>query len=196
MTYDELKTALRGYVHRGDAASTANEANALELARTMLGRSFFPEVAFAQAVDLPLVNGRGDLPVDFGQADVVVSKSAPTGDLLYCTPREFVRRSAQGTEGQHFTITGTRLYTHPSRLLVNLNYYRTPAVITGAETNWLSETFPDVWLWAALAEQHRYVEDFDAAEVATEQWQSLAVKAADDTRANRGGGALRMVSRR
>lgn len=193
MTYDELRAALTAYAHRTDPETIANEPTALELARSRLGRHFFPELALAIEPALVPVAGVADLPATFGQADTVATAH---GDLAYQTPREWARAVARRDTDGKFTIAGTKLYVDPSIASVALTYYRQPEVIAAGASNWLSLSFPDVWLWEAVAEQHRFCQDGESAALAQGEASRLAAEAELETRGNKEGGALRMTSRR
>jgi len=193
MTYDEIRAAVHAYMHRGDAETIDNEPTALDLARVKLGRDFFPESAAVWVRDLPIVAGVGQLPADFGQADTVRSG---TLDLLYETPRTWARLSGMRDTGGRFSITGDKLYVDGALAWVDLLYYLRPEPIGTGETSWLSEDYPDVWIWLSVAEQHRFVQDFESAQFAEQYAYQLAGDAVMRTRANRGGGSLRMSTRR
>jgi hypothetical protein len=194
VTATELRAALSAYMHRSDPETIANELTAIELARVKLGRTFFPELAAAILPSLPIVAGVGDLPADFGQADNVSTPAR--GDLLYSTPREWSRYVASRDTLGRYTVAGTKVYTDASLTVVALTYYRAVDPISGAASNWCSTGFPDVWLWAAIAEQHRFVQDFESAAGADSAWHGMAADAMEATRGNKEGGALRMSTRR
>jgi hypothetical protein len=194
MTYDEIRQAVHGYMHRNDAETVDNEPTAIDLARVKLGRDFFPESAAVLLQGLAIVNGVGQLPADFGQADTV--KDAAGRDLDYQTPRGWARMvGTKETQGK-FSITGDKLYVDGALASVDLLYYLAPQPIGPGQTSWLSEDYPDVWIWMGVAEQHRFVQDFESAQISEQYAYELAGKAVFRTRANRGGGSLRMVTRR
>jgi hypothetical protein len=199
MTYDELRGTLNQYMHRTDPETVANELNAIELARLKLARYFFPEQA-ANGLDVLFVdNGNGSatfpLPADFGQVDTVATSTA--GDLQYVTIREFARLWARRQLAGVFTISGTGLSGDASlaTAVVRMSYYRAPERISGTEENWCSQFYGDVWLWQAIAEQHRFVQDAESAQLAEAYSEELAMSATNQTRANREGGVLRMSTR-
>jgi|ERR1700752_3226831 len=193
MIYDEIRAAVDAYMHRTDPETVQNEATAMELARAKLNRWFFPERA-SVLVDLVLSNGVADLPIDFGQADTVSTPAQ--GDLFYVSPREFARLTARGDTGGNFTVTGTQVHMDKVISAASLLYYRQAELIAVGGSNWLSEAFPDVWIWQAIAEQHRFCQDFESALVAEGYAKSLGDQALLETRANREGGSLKMTSRR
>ena len=193
MNYDEVRAAVHGYMHRSDIETIDNEPTALELARVTLARDFFPESA-SVLVTLPVLEGVADLPADFGQADTV--KDPGGGDLLYETPRGWARRVGDKTTRGWFTVNGAQLLCDGALGSVVLLYYKTPPAIGPGQSSWLSEQYPDVWIWAGIAEQHRFVQDFESAKIAEDYAFSLAGEAVMRTRANTRGGALRMNPRR
>jgi hypothetical protein len=199
MTFNELQAALHGYMHRDDPETVANEPTALEIARLKLARTFFPAVA-SEIEPLAFtdnLNGTASapLPTDFGQADVLLVMGG--GDLEYLTPREFARRWAQGRLAGVYTTEGVEVRAAASLVTTGalLTYYRQPFTISGTEENWCSHSYPDVWLWQALAEQHRFVQDAESADLAEAYSEELAASATVNTRANREGGVLRMSTR-
>lgn len=199
MTYDELRQALHDYMHRTDTETVSYEVVAIELARLKLGRSFFPELASSAVALLFANNGDGTasapLPLDFGQADTVYLGGQ--GDLEFMTTREFARRWGDKRLAGAYTIWGSGAAGASSLAgqLVTLTYYRQPMPILGDETNWCSYSYADVWLWQAIAEQHRFVQDAESAQLAEAYSEELAAAATRQTRANRQGGALRMSTR-
>lgn len=193
MTYDELRAALHAYMARTDAEAVGNEDTALELARVKLNRSFHPEGAAVLVKTLAIAAGVGTLPADFAQADVV---STADGDLTYSAPRDFTRMAGRGETRGAFTVAGTQLLVDGAVTSVALLYYRAADKVSGAASNWLCAGYADVWLWAAIGEQHRFVQDWESSMAADQYASSLAQQAELDSRANKAGGTLRMVSRR
>ena len=194
MTYDEIRQAVHSYMHRNDVETIDNEPTALDLARVKLGRDFFPESAAVLLQGLAIVDGVGQLPADFGQADTV--RVPGGGDLDYETPRGWARMQGTKETAGKFSIVGDKLNVDAALASVDLLYYLKADPIGTGQTSWLSADYPDVWIWMGVAEQHRFVQDFESAQIAEQYAYELAGKAVFRTRANRGGGTLRMVTRR
>ncbi len=200
MTYNQIVLALNDYMHRTDPETLTNAPVAMEMALLKLSRWFYPEPA-AQVVPLAFVsNGDGTasvtVPFDLGQADTLYVGGI--GDLEYLTARQFARRWADDELRGAYTITGSTIKAAASLATatrVTLTYYRAITAILPTESNWCSDTFPDVWLWQAIAEQHRFVQDAESAQLAEAYAEELGNAAMDQTRANVAGGALRMSSR-
>jgi hypothetical protein len=191
MTYDELRAALSAYLKRTDPETIANEPVALELARGTVGGFFFPRESEEVASLLP-VDGLAPLPLDFGRA---VSVGA---DLAYVAPRQWERllvASPRDLMGK-YTIEADNLRVHPGLAIVGMVYNRFPLAVTGAGENWLSASYPAVWLHAARAEQYRFIEDHESGLAADQYWRGLATELAGESeRSRQAGGSLRMKSR-
>lgn len=192
MTFIELQAALNAYMKRTDPETVANEPVALEMARVVVAGSFFP-LESEQVIDaLAVVNGAADLPAFFGRAVAVGA------DYAYVTPRDFARRIADdpGSLLGCYTLAGGKLLTHPSETVLRLQYSARPAPISGSSTNWLSEHYAPVWLHAARAEQYRFIEDQQGADLADAYYQGLIAQLGQQSEASRqAGGAIRMKSR-
>jgi len=195
MNYTQLKAALHAYVHREDAETTANEDTALELARANLSRWFFPEELSATLNPVAFVAGVAALPADFAAVDVL--STLKYGDFDPMPAREWMRAVMQKQTFGRFTVLGTNLVVDASvdATVAALKYFTQVSVIAGAGTNVVSTKYPDVWLWQAVAEQHRFVQDFDAADAAQERALAIGTEAMTRSKGNNAGGSLRMASR-
>lgn len=194
MNYDQMRAALHGYIHRDDQATTDNETTALELSLQAVARRFFPRESWAALATATDVSGAAALPEDFGTMEAVIYQR----ELEYRSLREYQAEQAGPVAERPrntYTLTGASILAQPE---VNLtgSYFTKPESISGTQSNWLSLSYPDVWLHAAIAEQWRFLQDFEAAELTDGYWQRLAQKAMDDSRAAmQSGGAIRMKGR-
>jgi hypothetical protein len=191
MTYDELRAALSAYMKRTDPETIANEPIALDLARMLVGLTFFPHEAETTAPPLVVTDGQAPLPPNFGRA-VAVGQ-----DFAYMPPRAWRLAAGDPTQlARRFTVYGGALHVHPGLTEVTMVYNRQPEAITGTGSNWLSELYPTVWLHAARAEQYRFIEDHEGAMGADSYWRGLAQELAAMSEITRqAGGPLRMQSR-
>jgi hypothetical protein len=193
MNYSELRTALSAYMKRADPETINNEPIALELARLTVGSTFHPREAEKTIAALPITAGAGALPADFGMALAVGD------DMAYLPPRSWQLLEGQGEADDltgQYTILAGQLLVHPAITSLRLSYFEQPKIIAGAESNWLSAYYAQVWLHAARAEQYRFIEDMESAGVADAYWQQLAgVLAGASETTRRAGGALRMRGR-
>jgi hypothetical protein len=193
MNRAQVQEAVRAYCHRQDAETQANELRAIEFAQLNIGRAFFPREGYKLETLTP-IDGAAGLPTDYGVADVVADAS---GELDYIAPREFATARAAGTVGRRFSITGASLLVDASIASLEFGFYAKPAELTtDASVSWLSIYYADALVWAAVAEQMRFVQDFDAAEGA---WAHAAMMLRNGTdyakRAEHAGGGLSIRGR-
>jgi len=194
MNLGEIKAAVRDYVHRADQRTQANETRAVQLAQLAIARTFYPREAYIYLPSLAIAGGVGTLPADFSQADSIAASS---GQLEWISTREYDSRKVTGDFGPCYALSGTAILTDPAITSVSMGYYARPeTLVDDADTSWLSVYYADVLLWMAVAEQQRFIEDFEAAGVSTMHAAQLAQMAADWSRRGEGsGGQLRMKGR-
>jgi hypothetical protein len=98
--------------------------------------------------------------------------------------------------GDGFAVNGAKLNVNPSELEVGMIYNRIPETITGGASNWLSTRYGDIWTQAAVAEQWRFLQDYEAADTTEAYWRDVAQRSAAASMTNQSaGGALRMTGR-
>jgi hypothetical protein len=192
MNLSQITAAVNGYIHRNDAQTVNNIPNAIAFAQAEIARQFFPREAY-QIVPPAITSGKAPLPSDFGAADAVITAE---GDLAYKSPREFAMLLAQGSASGFYTITGSDLLVDPSVTVAYLNYYARPAeLVQDSDSSWLSVYYPDILVWTAVAEQHRFVQDWDQADIANSHALDLAGRAGLASKRNEtSGGRLNMRS--
>lgn len=189
MTYDELRSTLHTYMHRGsDQALTDNEPWALEQARYKVGRLLRVPDGYA-AVDLvPITDGVWTAPADLAEFDVL--KDGFGAELEQVPTRMYGRR-----EGE-FCISGTQVLTATGLDTLTALYWRTVPLIQAGESNWASEFYPDVWVGLAVVEQWLFLQDGEARAMAQQGVSERIVEAnvAGRDRTTKGG-TVRMRAR-
>lgn len=192
MTRLQVRQAVSVYVQRTDAGTIANELRAMELAQEFLARVFYARESLL-TVTVTMTTGSGPLPADFCMADTV---STVQGALDYESPREFVARGARGSTDKAFTIIGQTLRCDPKITSVTLLYHAKPAALTAdGSTNWLSTFYEDVLVWAAVAEQHRFLQDWAQADAAMAYaMQLMGESSGAGKRGESSGGRMKMRS--
>jgi hypothetical protein len=198
MNRSDIEAAVRDYLHRTDASTTAQVPQFVAFAEAMLRRSFFPpsQEHFAQ---LTVVNGAAPLPADFGTALAVIAPGQ--GELAFMPAREFLGDQAAhaGSTALVYTIavptaTGARSIVVGSGATQLTLLYIPKAEATelsGATESYLTVDYPDVLTWAAIAEGFRFLQSWDDAATALGHMSQLADAATtSETRANASGGRL------
>lgn len=105
------------------------------------------------------------LPTDYQQYRRVVSSASYRRPIEYITPSladELYPSSSSGVP-IHFTIIGDSLYPYPSTSAdIELSYYQSiPGLVADADTNWLLQKHPGVYLHGSLFFVGAFVRDAD-----------------------------------
>jgi hypothetical protein len=194
MNRAEIQAALHRYIHRTDAGTIDNELTALELARVAVARDFFPREA-SVLVELPVADGKAALPPDFGRPETVAVRGV--GSLDYLTPRDYANRITEGTTAGVYTTGGLELRVDPGVSEVVVVYYATPGeLVDDGSSSWLSVAYPDILLYRAIAEQQRFLQDWEQAITAENYAVQLIALAQQANKASEtAGGGLKVKGR-
>jgi len=187
-----VQTTARGYVQRTDAKVLANELTAIDQALRLVERTFHPREALATAA-ITWTAGSAPLPADFAEADTV---STALGTLDYESPREFTARGVNRATDKCYTIIGSTLQTAAANTTGTLRYFAKPAALTtDGSTNWMTLNYTDALVWLVVAEQHRFVQDWQQADAAMAHAMALMGGAEAFTRRSESsGGRMKMRS--
>lgn len=105
------------------------------------------------------------LPTDFLEMRNVQVNSDPVTALQYVTPQQAdeIRQSLLQGPPQYFSVVANRLELIPvpqEVIEVEMVYYqKIPALTDPNQTNWLLETFPDVYVYGSLVSLATYLKD-------------------------------------
>jgi hypothetical protein len=167
VNYSEVQAAVLNYVHRDDPGTVGNIPTAIAFGQSWIAQNFAPQDANVIG-SLVFVAGsagpwaQAPLPALFGR---FVTISQPSlGALNYVDPRTFVDLVAGGAFSGVYTIAGGLVLAHGSVVGVTClaNWVQQPDAFTGdTSTNYLSTGFADLLVWAAVAEQHRFIQDWE-----------------------------------
>jgi hypothetical protein len=201
MTYTELKADIADWLNRDDL--TARIPSFIKLAEARFNRDLRVRQMVKRATsETDSGENYVTLPGDWLEARSI--KANVNGQLValqYLTIEgtdAFLRRRAfEPGQASFFNITGNRLEiipTPPDGTTVEMVYYaKIPALSDESASNWLLETWPDMYLYGTLAHTAPYLKDDER--IAT--WASLydrgldEIKLADD-RAQHASFNLRM----
>lgn len=171
--YDELQTAIAAWLARGDLAAYIPDFIALAEQRIFHGAAdaAYPSPplrlrAMEQATDPATYQTAAGipslaLPAGFLAARAVSLATAPPVDLDPVAPRQLNAISA-GIPGRPraYLLEGNALRLAPTpdaAYGVSLTYYRRFDPLTVTPTNWLLDTAPGVYLYAALLEAQPFL---------------------------------------
>jgi hypothetical protein len=167
-----LKSTVAAYVHRDDRGTMDNLLNAVQFAQNWIQQQFAPQesnklgsLTFAAASAGPWAEA--PLPTGFGRFVVIQVAGSPALD--YLDPRSFLERVAGPGIGNGFTIAGAAVLADASLVGVSAltNYILQPTTLANdSDANYLTTAYADALVWAAVAEQHRFVQDWDQADLA------------------------------
>jgi hypothetical protein len=197
MNYSEIQSAVQSYGHRDDSGTVNNIPNAITFAQNWLMQNFAPQQASAITTLTFAASSSGAwaeaaLPARFGRF-VTVSQPG-VGSLGYVDPREFVDLVTAGAFSGVYTIAQGKVLASGSLagIVCTVLFVEQPApLLNASDSNYLTADFPDLLVWAAAAEQNRFVQDWDEAANSQGYAQTLLTTyAAAHTAKQQSGGRL------
>lgn len=171
-TFSGLKTAVANWTHRDDLYDIAPDF--ITLVENRLNRelrtSFQEERSTTTANEEYLA-----FPTDFLGIRNIQLNTNPVRELEYVTPMHLDFIDNAGDELKYYSIVGDRIQLQStSSSTLEISYYtKISALSTENETNWVTENFPDVYLYGTLAEAFSYCQADDQAN----KYASLFVEA-------------------
>jgi hypothetical protein len=195
--FGQLKTSIASLLNRSDLEAVIPDFTA------MLEAQVNREVRFRNrrqegTAALAFTNGIATLPVDFMEARTVVFLSTPRVRMEYLSPSSFENLYRVDTPGTpaNYTIVGDTLKSGPhpnSSAGATITYYKRLTPLTAdADTNWLLQYHPDVYLYGAALHSAPYLGEDNRLQtwVGFMETASLQV-AGDDSRARWNGAPIR-----
>ena len=156
--YDELKTAWATWMHREDLDNVFDTVAAVIISR--LSRDLrVPENEVETLLITPDIETGVALPADFKEIrELTTNFQGQQKPLSYLSPVQFGLFGIQGGRPRVYTIRKGFLFTKGAGELV-ITYWRSveDIVTTGNSPTLLA--YPDLYLYAGLAELQRYVQD-------------------------------------
>lgn len=167
MNYSDIKTAVKAYSDRSDIDLILDTFTQVLESRinTVLKVN---DMSVRTVANLSSTKTYYGLPDDFlAMRDIEVYPSGNVDNKItldYIAPgvmNEYIRKGYQN----FYTIIADQIHIYPSRddYVVEIVYYRRLESLTDKDTNWLSEDFPNVYIFGLLVEVNAYVKDADAS---------------------------------
>ena len=186
-TYGELKAAVSTWAIDSTAAFTAQIPQFITFAENRIAWGSDMPLASEpvrvrdqeKTLDLTVTDGEGTLPGDFLEAERLYWEHSIPWELKYVSRRAFHTTLEAQTIGglpSTYTIEGDRLLVNPvssgtAKLLYSARY---PAFVDDADTNWLLQNAPGVYLEAALVEAFGFKRDTNAQAEHLQKYVSAA----------------------
>lgn len=203
--YSDLKAAIANWTAR--AANTAfalriPEFIALAETRIFYGQDMPFETQpvrvrdMETVADVTVTAGTGALPSLFLEFKRLYWSHNPTYRLEYVAPRQFydLENNASGLPWK-YTIEGASVLTKPPSdgVLKSTYWQRYAALTADADTNWILQNAPVIYLQASLIEAWGYIRNADAQQAALASYKAAADAMTNQAkRARSSGETLRM----
>ena len=163
-TYANLKTEIENYLNRSDLTSYLDTF--IDLAEARHARDL--RVREMESVDTSITTVAGtqsyDLPTGYLEMRYVTWQSNPYTFLAYMTPPDFFRvyNAGEGSGSpSYYTIVGSKIYLGKQPDAANvleLGFFKRPTALSSSNTtNDILTYFPDLYLYASLAESEPFL---------------------------------------
>ena len=163
--YAGLVTAVSNWAERTDDPFTARIDDFIALAETGFNLQLRLRQMEARTTLTTDATGLVALPADFIEWRRLTYVGNPRRDLEYIEPRnlEYSYPDAPVDMPRVFTIEASNIRVMPiASVSLDLLYYQSiPALSASATTNWLLTAYPNIYLWAVLAQASVWAKDMD-----------------------------------
>lgn len=172
MTYTEIITLALAYADRQkDPEVSGNIDNFLRIVESRLNYKLKIQKMAARAtlntVENQLYYG---LPSDFaGIRDIEIREandSLAVTTMVYCNPEQMNRMIGLSSDIYYYTIIADQLQISqsPDSHVLEIVYYRkVPNLNTNDNVNWVSEEYPDLYVFGLQVEINSFIKDAEAA---------------------------------
>ena len=156
-TYAELRTEVAAWLHRNDL--TDRIPTFIEFATNRLSRSI-TSPRMEASTTLAVTSGIASLPSDFRAA---ISMTLGTVEYKAITAADMRAMNQGGIRPTYpvYSIVNNQITVYPAESSSPTFIYATRLanLVTDADTNWVLQDYPDVYLMASLAEARKFVLD-------------------------------------
>ena len=187
MNYSDIKDLALSYSDREDAEVSNRIDNFLRIVEARINR-FLQVRKMASRVVLVTDENQEyyGLPNDFnGLRDIEIRASLDSTTrttLKYLNPEQ-LNAVNEDYDGIYYAIIGDQLLIRPAqenKILELIYYQKVPALSSTDTTNWLSDDYPDAYVFGILVEISAFVKDVEATQM-WEQRFSAALGAIENT---------------
>jgi hypothetical protein len=169
----ELQQAVQNYTHRGDLVTQI--PGFIDLATKRLGRDL-RSAANEKVIDFAVVSNPQQLPIDYAQIRSLVYPGANGNVWISATPMKMAANAQQlpqSGQPMYYSIASKQITITPSALgAYKLDYWCEPAALAiDSDTNQVLIDYPDLYLYATLAEAFFYIQDGDLHKASKDQYR-------------------------
>ena len=163
-TYSELQASIADWLNRTDLTTAI--VDFITLAEAQFNRTIRVS-QMEQRATTNTVAGDGylSLPADYLMMRNIQLNSNPVRSLDYLTPEEIDKfyDSSESSKPAAYTIVGNEFQLAPTpdaAYEVEISYYQKIAALSDTNTsNWLLESYPDMYLYGALIQAEPYLKN-------------------------------------
>ena len=175
MNYDEIVASSKSYADRFDNEVSDNITTFITMAESKINRLLKTRKQSKRAYILAVENAEYyPLPPDYlGLRDIQFNSDLPENDhsvtqMHYVNPQQMNERRDYPYNGKiYYSIIGDQLHVFPKQddggCFEVVYYQRVPNLNELANTNWLSETYPDIYLSGIIAEIEYFAKNYEVA---------------------------------
>lgn len=188
--YSDLLTSISTWLHRGDLTTIAPDL--VKLGEARLNRDLLTADRFAEVTGT--MTNPITLPADYWSCkSLVMVVGNYENPLRMISPEEYAIHKAAGGYPYGFTeMEGELRITEDATGDYALRYFKAIPPLATNSTNSILTKYPDVYLWACLAEASSYVAVDERISLWESKYQNaLAAIRVDDDRRRFGGSILR-----
>lgn len=181
MDYAEIVKLSQAYADRVDAEISSNIDSFIKMAESRINRGlrvaeqthrvYTQSIADREYYTLPPeFNGMRVIQFNSGQVD-----NSEVMVIEYVTPEQITTCQAKGNSNNYYTIINNQIQFHPTlpaEGTIEMVFYRkVPNLNATDNTNWLSETNPDIYIAALTCEIELFVKNIDASAIWNQRMQ-------------------------
>ena len=202
MTYDEIVNLALSYADRAKDPEVANNMdNFIRIVESRLNYKLKIQKMAARAtlntVENQLYYG---LPPDFaGMRDIEIreaSDSLAITTLVYCSPEQMNAIVGKSSDIYYYTIIADQLQISqsPDNHLLEIVYYRkVPNLNDIDDTNWVSEEYPDLYVFGLQVEINSFIKDAEAAALWDNRFKEKLAEIINDDQVTRWSGTSLVI---
>jgi len=181
MNYTEIVAAAKAYADRNDSEINANVDVFLKMSESKINRVLrVSEMTVRATVSTITDKEYYALPPDFsGMRDAELQIGSTRHPLEYLPPSQMnIIYNYEESTNYYYTILAGNLHLLPIQdagALIEMVYYQKLPPLDGViiESNWVSETYPDIYIAAMMVEIESFVKNAEAVTI----WEARFDKA-------------------